>query len=299
MVIDAAERRRRTAMLFVDTLRRPIELLFVADRGAPYKEVFHFHPFVELFYVHEGSGQVIVDQRVYEAGPGTLLFFRPFQPHYQQMQIKPEQPYIRSLFRYNPGYFAEYLKPFPALYRFHDELSRSAEVLHVQQGPVFAQLDGFIRDARLWFGAHYANGDLEQNALFLLSLFQRIQPLWQFGGSTAMRQPTSDPFVVRVLEWIDEHHGEPFQLETLAKAVHLSPKYLSNLFRKTTGKTITDFLTIRRLKHASQLLQTTALSVQEVSERSGFSNCSYFCHTFRKYAGMTPGQFRSQPLVPD
>jgi AraC-like DNA-binding protein len=286
-------------VLFVDTLRLPIDLMFVAERDGPYKEIFHFHPFVELFYVHEGRGQVIVDQRVHEVAPGTLLFYRPFQPHYQQMQIKPDQPYIRSQFRYDPVFFAEYLKPFPALHRFHDELSRSAEVLHVQQGPAIAQLDGFIRDASLWFGTYDANGELEHHTLFLLSLFQRIQPLWQFGGSTAIRQPTSDPFVVRVLEWIDEHHGEPFQLETLAKAVHLSPKYLSNLFRKTTGKTITDFLTIRRLKHASQLLQTTALSVQEVSELSGYSNCSYFCHTFRKYVGMTPGQFRSQPLVPD
>lgn len=285
-------------MLFVDTLRRPIDLMFVADRGAPYKEVFHFHPFIELFYVHEGSGQVIVDQCVYEAGPGTLLFYRPFQPHYQQMQIKPGQPYFRSLFQYDPSYFAEYLKPFPALYRFHDDLCRSAEMHHVQGGPSFTPLDGFIRDARQFFCTHYANDDLEQNSLFLLSLFQRIQPLWQFGASSDSRQSTSDPFVVRVLEWIDEHHAEPFQLETLAKAVHLSPKYLSNLFRKTTGKTITDFLTIRRLKHASQLLQTTGLSVQEVSERSGFSNCSYFCHTFRKYMGKTPGQFRSQPLVP-
>ncbi|RKN86069.1 AraC family transcriptional regulator [Paenibacillus ginsengarvi] len=285
-------------MLFIDTLPRPIDLLFVADRGGPYQEVFHFHPFVELFYIHEGRGQVIVDQRVYEVGPGTLLFFRPFQPHYQQMQIKPSQPYIRSLFRYDPGYFVEFLKPFPTLYRFHDSLSRSAEVLHVQMSPVFAQLDGFIRDTRQWFCDYGEGDDLEQPTLFLLSLFKRIQPLWQFEDMTDSRQPASDPFIVRVLEWIDEHHGEPFQLETLAKAVHLSPKYLSNLFRKTTGKTITDFLTIRRLKSASQLLQTTTLTVQEVSERAGYTNCSHFCHTFRKYVGMTPGEFRARPLAP-
>src|SRR5690606_700262 len=134
------------------------------------------------------------------------------------------------------------------------------------------------RETRRWFCDYGEGDDLEQPALFLLSLFKRIQPLWQFDDSTDSRQPVSDPFVVRVLEWIDEHHDEPFQLETLAKAVHLSPKYLSNLFRKTTGKTITDFLTIRRLKHASQLLQTTTLTVQEVSERSGYTNCSHFCH---------------------
>lgn len=287
------------AMLFVDTLRRPIELLFVADRGGPYQEVFHFHPFAELFYVHEGSGQVIVDQRIYEAGPGTLLYFRPFQPHYMQMKIGPGRPYIRSLFRYNPAYLADYARPFPALRRFHEELSGSPALLHVQQGAGFAELDGFLRDAERLFRSDPADGGLEQSTVFMLSLLQRIRPLWQSVDGETSRQPVPHPFIVEVLEWIETHYGEPFQLEALARAVHLSPNYLSNLFRKTTGKTITDFLTVRRLKHASQLLQTTSLPVQEISERAGYTNCSYFCHMFKKHVGKTPSEFREQPLTPE
>ncbi|GAA3413575.1 AraC family transcriptional regulator [Paenibacillus hodogayensis] len=282
-------------MLFADTLKRPIELQLVVDRAAPYKEVFHFHPGAEIFYIHDGAGQVIVEQRMYEVKSGSLLFFRPFQPHYQQMEVGPEQPYIRSLFKYSPSYFSDFLKPFPSLYKFHDYLLHSDSVLQIQQIPAPIELDYWVRDFDRRFRSRPVSDDLERNALFLLSFFQYVQPIWQSYSQPDVQQPTVDPFVVRILKWIDEHYPEEFQLEALARVAHMSPNHVSYLFQKTTGKTITDFLTIRRMKQASLLLQTTSLSVQEVGERSGYPNSSYFCQTFKKHMGMTPGQFRSQP----
>ncbi|TMV48766.1 helix-turn-helix domain-containing protein [Paenibacillus mesophilus] len=282
-------------MLFADTLRRPIELQLVVERAAPYKEVFHFHPGVEIFYIHEGVGQVIVEQQMHEVKSGTLLFFRPFQPHYQQMEVGPAQPYVRSLIKYNPTYFSEFLKPFPSLYKFHDYLCHSDSVLQIQHRLAPEQLDRLIRDFNLRFKSRPVIDDLERNALFLLSFFHFIQPLWQSYKEAEVQKTMTDPFVVRILKWIDEYYQEEFQLEALAHVVHLSPNHTSYLFQKTTGKTITDFLTIRRMKQASMLLQTTALSIQEVGERSGYPNFSYFCQAFKKHMGMTPGQFRSQP----
>lgn len=282
-------------MLFADTLKRPIELQLVVDRAAPYKEVFHFHPGAEIFYIHEGAGQVIVEQHMYEVKAGSLLFFRPFQPHYQQMEIGAEQPYVRSLFKYSPDYFAEFLKPFPSLYKFHDYLLHADAVLQIQQLPAAEQLDRFIRDFDRRFKSRPVSDDLERNALFLPAFFQFVQPLWQARGETGAQSSTTDPFVVGILKWIDEHYQEPFQLESLAPVAHMSPNHISYLFHKTTGKTITDFLTIRRMKQASFLLQTTSLSIREIGLRSGYTNFPYFCQAFKKHMGMSPGEFRAQP----
>lgn len=281
-------------MFFADTLRRPVELQLVVDKAVPYKEVFHFHPGVEIFYIHEGAGQVIVEQNMYEIKSGTLLFFRPFQPHYQQMEIGPNQPFVRSLFKYNPDYLSEYLKPFPKLHKFHDYLCHSDSVLQIQQRLAPDQLDPFIRSFTQRFKARPVSDELERSTLFLLSLFQFIQPLWESYSEANKHHSTTHPFVVTILKWIDEHYQEPFQLEALSQVAHLSPNHISHLFHKTTGKTITEFLTIRRMKQASMLLQTTSLSIQEVGERSGYPDFSYFCQTFKKHMGMPPGQFRSQ-----
>lgn len=285
-------------MLLVDRLRQPVQLMFVTKRKSAYKERHHFHPFVELYYVHEGVGQIIVDQRVYEAAPGTLLYYRPFQPHYQQLLISEATPYIRSQFQYDPAYLSAFLQLFPELNRFHDRLLHAHGLLHVQQGPRMAELDHYIRDTQAVFDADPEHDSLERRTLFLLSLLQRMQPLWQEGEQGEETVASSSPLVVRVLEWIDAHYGEPFELEALAAAVHLSPKYLSGLFRKTTGKTITEFLTVRRLKQAAQLLQTTELTVQEISARVGYANCAHFCQMFKQHMALTPSQFRSRPLVP-
>lgn len=282
-------------MLFADTLKRPIELQLVVDRAAPYQEVFHFHPGAEIFYIHEGKGQVIVGQQLYEVKSGTLLFFRPFQPHYQQMEIGADQPYVRSLFKFSPEYFSGLVKPFPTLVQFHDYLFHSDGVLQVQQLPDPASFDRFVRDYHLRFRSRPVRDELERSTLFLLAFYQYIQPIWQLHGDTSAQKAVADPFIVAVLKWIEDHYEEPFQLEALAASTHMSPNHTSYLFHKTTGKTITDFLTLRRMKQATFLLQTTSLSVQEIGMRCGYSNFSYFCQVFKKQMGMTPGEFRAQP----
>ncbi|MDF2725853.1 MAG: AraC family transcriptional regulator [Paenibacillus sp.] len=282
-------------MLFLDTLRRPVELQLVVDRAVPYKEKFHFHAGVEIFYIHEGAGHVIVEQHMYEIKSGTLLFFRPFQPHYQQMEISPEQPFVRSLFKYKPDYLSDYLKPFPKLHKFHDYLCHSDSVLQIQQNLAPDQLDSFIRSFDQRFKARPVSDELERSTLFLLALFQFIQPLWEsYDDESKRHSSTTHPFVVSILKWIDEHYQQPFELEALSPIVHLSPNHISYLFHKTTGKTITEFLTIRRIKQATMLLQTTALPIQEIGERSGYPDFPYFCQTFKKHMGMTPSRFRSQ-----
>jgi AraC-like DNA-binding protein len=281
-------------MLFQDTQRAPIELKFLDDRTTPYKEVFHFHPGIEIFFIHEGVGQVIIEQQIYEIQAGSLLFFRPYQPHYQQMVISPTQMFTGSIFKYNPECFEEYLKPFPNLRKFHDYLLNSNHVLQVQKQLTPERLDHFIKDFALRFKSNPPHNDLERNAIFLISLFQMIRPLWEKYSEFSTHSSTTHPFIIKILKWIDKNYEQEFRLESLSQIVHLSPNHVSFLFQKTTGRTITDFLTIRRMKQATLLLQTTSLTVQEVGQRSGYPNFPYFCQVFKKNMGMTPAQFREK-----
>ena len=82
--------------------------------------------------------------------------------------------------------------------------------------------------------------------------------------------------------------------EFIAEELHLNSDYLSSLFHQKFGQTLTSYILSLRIDRAKEFLQSTDLSVQEISERVGFVNQTYFFRQFKKECGMTPQQFRDQ-----
>ena len=68
--------------------------------------------------------------------------------------------------------------------------------------------------------------------------------------------------------------------------------YLSNLFRKEVGMTITEYVTNHRILHAADLLLTSMQPVKTIAKQVGFADVQYFSRVFKKKMGKTPSQFR-------
>jgi AraC family transcriptional regulator len=115
------------------------------------------------------------------------------------------------------------------------------------------------------------------------------------------RQPASRPAgtlprakLRAVVEYVEEHlHASP-TLDQLAAVARLSPNYFVGQFKKATGLPPHQYVILRRVELARQLLQTgTELSLAEVAAHAGFYDQSQFSHHFRRVLGVTPGQFRT------
>lgn len=273
---------------------RPIFLSMFHDKSSNFKQLFHFHPGVEMIYVHDGMGRLIIEQHIFEVKPGTLLFIKPSQPHYLNMNIASGQPYVRSLIKYEPHYFSEYLKPFPSLYKFHNYLWSNPTVVQVQNPPNPAKFERFLKESHQRLLIDPLPDQMEGRALFLISLFRLLMPLWKNNDNTEKPSLAFSPAVIQIMNWIDTNYDKEYSHGELAKTVHISPSHMCYLFQKETGKTITEFLTVRRLKQACLLLKTTTMAIQEVGMRSGWANFTYFCQVFKKNIGMTPKQYRRQ-----
>ena len=78
----------------------------------------------------------------------------------------------------------------------------------------------------------------------------------------------------------------------LADMQGISSGYLSALFKKETGQTVTDFVSQKRMQYAVQLLGETTLQVQTVAQHCGFLDVHYFSKVFKKYVGKTPKEYR-------
>lgn len=101
------------------------------------------------------------------------------------------------------------------------------------------------------------------------------------------------PLVQTCLDYVDFHYNTNLSLSSLAAMCSVSSSYLSSLFRKETGMTITDHIHFTRIQHSLFLLNTSNLSVSEIAFRCGFSDANYFTRTFKKLQGKTPKSYRS------
>ena len=98
--------------------------------------------------------------------------------------------------------------------------------------------------------------------------------------------------ILQTMHLIYEHSHEKILLEDLAKQVGLSPKYLSFLFKKETGQTISNYILDMRIEEAKHLLAYTNFTSSQISESLAFHSQSYFIHVFKSVTGMTPNQYR-------
>ena len=100
------------------------------------------------------------------------------------------------------------------------------------------------------------------------------------------------PIVQKAIVYIDSDLSADLSLRTVAAAQKISPGYLSSIFRKETGQTITEYVTQRRIDYALHLLNTTHLQVQSVALRCGIIDVQYFSKIFKKHTGKTPKEYR-------
>lgn len=96
-----------------------------------------------------------------------------------------------------------------------------------------------------------------------------------------------------VKKYIQDHLGEQrLTREDIANHVYLNPDYLTRMFKKQTGFSISDYLQQQRIEYAKRLLIDTNLPVSEVALSAGYSNFSYFSTIFKKSTELNPMEYR-------
>ena len=98
--------------------------------------------------------------------------------------------------------------------------------------------------------------------------------------------------VIRAIDYIDVHLHDKLSLEEIAEYADLSPAYLSDLFHRETGFTVSRFILVKRIETAKNILRYTDQTVAAIAENLAFSNASHFQRAFKKETGQTPNQYR-------
>lgn len=98
--------------------------------------------------------------------------------------------------------------------------------------------------------------------------------------------------VQHVILRIDADLTADLSLKSHADFLNVNPSYLSTLFKRETGMTLTDYVNRQRVEHGIFLLNATDMQVQTIAQYCGIPDVNYFTKTFKKFIGKTPKEYR-------
>lgn len=108
------------------------------------------------------------------------------------------------------------------------------------------------------------------------------------------RKDTSRVNLVSSLLMYIQANYRTVTLQELAEQFHYTPAYLSRLIHNETKMTLNELKTQLKMKTAKDLLHNTALSIEQISELSGYNSADHFTHIFKKETGIAPSLYRKQ-----
>ena len=107
------------------------------------------------------------------------------------------------------------------------------------------------------------------------------------------RRPTLSE---QAMAFIRDHRDRPLTVHDVAAHIHIAPNYLSNVFRKETGTSVTEVIRCEQMRAAARLLRDTDMYLYEIAERLGYRDVKHFSLLFKEYYQITPKTYRQRCL---
>ena len=130
-------------------------------------------------------------------------------------------------------------------------------------------------------------------AVLFLRLYDYCHDIEYSAGNEELETGYRRHLINGILNCIQEN-AKTATLTSVSKSVHLHPNYICKVIKESTGKTFTEILNMTKMRIATQMLESTDISLEKIALSIGFSNPNYFYKVFKNYSGQTPGQYRKE-----
>jgi AraC-like DNA-binding protein len=249
--------------------------------------LWHYHPEYELTLILEGSGERMVGDSHEYFFPGDLVLLGPGLPHTWVSDTSSAAVVVQF-----SEVFITPLVQYPECERIRQLLAQASRGLYYPiQEPVGGRLLQAIE--RL---------PMSRAAGRITNLLEILQVLTDGAG---VAEPLASPYfqpavgkktegrISKVFQYIHRHSAEEIALKEMAGLINLSESAFCKFFKRTTGKTFSDYLADIRIGHACHLLSETDDTISTIAYRSGFDSLTYFNRVFLRKKGVRPREFRN------
>ncbi|MGN1341435.1 MAG: helix-turn-helix domain-containing protein [Oscillospiraceae bacterium] len=280
-----------------DVLNRPIECFYFDTDSLYFPIRPHWHFYMELIYMLEGSVEMTCCGETFTAHPGEMLLFHPKAVHaitackdcngtaryavikldISRMSLTPSYaPKLRSIFR-------------SAEKKGMNIFFNAEQTAEICAQGVFTRCIEEMQRQRYGFDLMITSE--------LYGLLIRVLRCWQSQGFSVDSEAYSEDAhydIYNITEFIDERLSSGVQVTEVAQRCGMSYSYFAKKFLAVYGKTCKEYIEEMRIIKAEEFLTFTDFDLNRISRETGFSDCSHMIRSFKKLRGVTPKQFRSR-----
>lgn len=277
-----------------DSLNMPFECFIFDTKKENFPIRPHWHYFMEMIYMLDGTAEMFDSGNRYIARSGDLVLFHPKSVHSIFSADGGDLRYILLKFDLNQ------LSSKPTYAPKLRDLFRSAERQKMQIFFENSLMGNALRD--LFFNCMR---ELEEKSYgydlmvqtYLYQLTMQIVRHWQKMGFSVENEPCHSEIsydIDSITEYIEAHIRDAIQVNDIAEKCGLSYSCFARKFHSIYGISCKEYITKIRIFKVEDYLLFTDHDLNYISQETGFSDCSHMIRSFRKYHNTTPKQFRMQ-----
>lgn len=262
----------------------PLEYYFVDEKHPQYVMPLHWHSEFEVLRVIRGRLALYLNNEVYDLRSGDVVFIPSGTLHRGEPTDCAYECAVfdlRIASGYNAAKISELISPI---------ISSDAEVdhiCHVADECACALLDTVSCDEQYF----------ELKASSLIS-----ELVYLLYSSGAVKQSHAEDkrishrraLMTLLIDKIEREYTGKITLADLAEIAGMNEKYLCRFFKSFTGQTPIDYINSLRVDRACYEMTVNKMTVTHAAYECGFNELSYFSKMFKKYKGMSPGQYRQR-----
>ncbi|QND54336.1 helix-turn-helix domain-containing protein (plasmid) [Phyllobacterium sp. 628] len=248
----------------------------------------HWHAQVEVNYIMRGSVHYRMNEHDIRLNAGDMCLFWGGQPH-QMTESSDDAIYAGA--------------HLPLVHFFRMRLPENVPS-QLMQGAILvtsatdgADNENFARWYRYARSGDPAKAEHAVNELLLRIERVGFDPYQMVAhgrnaASAEVSNQQSSRLVARICDFIAGNFLHDIGSIDIAASAGVHPKYAMNVFKKSTGMTLNNYVSLLRLSYAQAMLLREEANVLQVAMDSGFGSLSAFNKSFRNIAGMSPSDFR-------
>ena len=235
----------------------------------------HFHDHYVVGFIESGKRHLSCKNRDYILVSGDMLLLNPRENH-ECEQVDERALDFRCL-----------NIPEAVMESVMEEITGSRRLPEFSE-PVAPQAEEALLLREVHEMIMEGSADFAKEEAFLF-LIERV--VGRYAQPAAGRPEAENAGVQRVRAFVDAHYAEPVSLDELAKAADMNKFVLLRAFTRERGITPYQYLLTVRINKAKELLERVAQPI-EAAMSSGFTDQSHFTNAFKRFIGLTPGQYR-------
>lgn len=258
----------------------------------PYLFIPDTHRGFEILHVVNGSGHILIGNRIFDMLPKSIFFINGATFHY----TNPDDPdkYVRNKVHFSQTEFIDVLRAFEQTLLLEPFFKSDSFYTCIRlSDKTNAIVDQLFHEMAEESRSHGVGHRLVIFSLLLKALSMAFRDAPAKSNNPIHDLDKVSTNAMNVVKYIDNHLAT-FDIDSMADYLFLNKYYLYHMFKKVTGLTINEYLLQKRIESAKFLLSSSDSPVSQIAMELGFGSFSLFSSNFRKVCGLTPREYRKK-----